>query len=115
MGGRGIKAADENSASPPEERKGLRGRLASHASGRRSGDQFCVYVFDRFVLPNLSRQQIEEAADGRLSLDELICTYIREQLSYRFVFMSDGKSALALERHIQRQGLAGELPLLNPL
>jgi hypothetical protein len=31
--------------------KGLYGRLASHASGRRSGDQFCIYVCDRFVLP----------------------------------------------------------------
>jgi hypothetical protein len=30
--------------------KGLRGRLKSHYQGRRSGDQFCVYVSDRYVL-----------------------------------------------------------------
>ena len=30
---------------------GLWGRLNSHASGRRSGDQFCIYVCDRLVLP----------------------------------------------------------------
>jgi hypothetical protein len=29
------------------------GRLNSHASGRRSGDQFCVYVCDRLVLPTV--------------------------------------------------------------
>src|SRR5262245_28262154 len=39
---------------------GLRQRLASHAGGRRSGDQFCVYVSDRFVLPTLSSAEIAE-------------------------------------------------------
>lgn len=29
---------------------GIRDRLAAHRNGRRSGDQFAVYVFDRFVL-----------------------------------------------------------------
>jgi hypothetical protein len=32
--------------------KGLASRLRSHASGRRSGDQFCVYVADHYVHPN---------------------------------------------------------------
>jgi hypothetical protein len=45
--------------------------LASHASGRRSGDQFCIYVFDRLVLPTLGRQQIQNAARGQLPLDSL--------------------------------------------
>ena len=34
---------------------GFASRLRSHASGRRSGDQFCVYVADHYVLPELSR------------------------------------------------------------
>jgi hypothetical protein len=33
--------------------RGLYDRLKSHASGRRSGDQFCVYVCDRLVLPRV--------------------------------------------------------------
>src|SRR3954454_17261883 len=41
------------------------GRLASHASGRRSGDQFCVYVCDRLVLPAL-RDRLGEVADVSL-------------------------------------------------
>ena len=37
---------------------GLFNRLAAHASGRRSGDQFCVYVADVFVLPQLTTSEI---------------------------------------------------------
>ena len=33
--------------------KNLQGRLSQHASGGRSGGQFCVYVGDRLVMPNL--------------------------------------------------------------
>jgi hypothetical protein len=36
------------------EGRGLASRLRSHASGRRSGDQFCVFVADHYVLPELS-------------------------------------------------------------
>src|SRR5215469_11648036 len=38
--------------------KGIRDRLDAHANGRRSGDQFCVYVCDRLVLPTLSQSEI---------------------------------------------------------
>src|SRR4051794_12863720 len=30
---------------------GLASRLRSHHRGRRSGDQFCVYVADHYVMP----------------------------------------------------------------
>ena len=94
---------------------GLRSRLASHASGRRSGDQFCIYVFDRLVLPALSLQQIQDAARGQLSLDGLTRQLIRQSLSYRFTVVSDAVTARAVEREIQREGLANGPPLLNPL
>jgi hypothetical protein len=42
--------------------KGLASRLRSHASGRRSGDQFCVYVADHYVLPELTREQTSRSA-----------------------------------------------------
>ena len=48
---------------------GLRDRLGSHATGRRSGDQFCVYVADRLVLPELASHQLSAVASGRLSLE----------------------------------------------
>src|SRR5205823_12926567 len=54
------------------EGRGLASRLRSHAKGRRSGDQFCVYVADHYVLPELSREQIEDIRDSRLSMDALV-------------------------------------------
>ena len=39
---------------------------ASHG-GRRSGDQFCVHIADHYVLPELTREQIEAIRDLRLS------------------------------------------------
>lgn len=90
------------------------GRLNSHASGRRSGDQFCVYVSDRLVLPTL-HNRIHEIADGSLSLDTATREYIRGNLGFRWVAMDNGKTAFEAERRLQRgEGLCGK-PLLNPL
>jgi hypothetical protein len=99
----------------PGRPRGLRDRLRSHASGLRSGDQFCIYVFDRLVLPILTHEQIQLASAAKLSLDKLTRTYVRERLSYRFVVLDHWQSAITLERLIQREGLSGELPLLNPI
>ena len=65
--------------------KGLWTGLSSHASGRRSGDQLCVFVGDRFVVPGLAPSQQQQLAAGDLSLDSLIRAFVRERLTYRFV------------------------------
>jgi len=57
MSGRALTAEGINAPDGPSKTKGLWTRLNSHASGRRSGDQFCVYVCDRFVIPHLSVEQ----------------------------------------------------------
>jgi hypothetical protein len=54
MGGRALGPSADTNRPASTKLTGLRSRLASHASGRRSGDQFCIYVFDRLVLPTLS-------------------------------------------------------------
>ncbi|MCW2746022.1 MAG: hypothetical protein JWM48_2572 [Mycobacterium sp.] len=116
MSGRGM-AADAHldpAAAAATKPKGLRDRLNSHSSGRRSGDQFCVYVCDRLVLPTLTRAQIDDIAAGNLLLDSLTRNFIRSELSYRFLVLSDGRAAAALEDRVRREGLAGGLPLLNP-
>jgi hypothetical protein len=115
MAGRAIGPSSDMSEPVSSKLTGLRSRLASHASGRRSGDQFCVYVFDRLVLPMLSRQQIQQAARSQLSLDDLTRQLIRQSFSYRFTVLSDAAMARTVERDIQRDGLAGHPPLLNPL
>jgi hypothetical protein len=90
------------------------GRLASHASGRRSGDQFCVYVCDRLVLPT-GRDRIDDIAAGRFSLDQATRDYVRAELGFRMVQVADGGEALQVERLVQRGALAAGRPLLNPL
>ena len=115
MAGRALVPSSDTSEPVSAKLSGLPSRLASHASGRRSGDQFCVYVFDRLVLPTLSRQQIQEAARGQLSLDDLTRQLIRQSFGYRFTLLSDAAMARAVERDIQRDGLVGQPPLLNPL
>jgi hypothetical protein len=92
--------------------RGLKSLGAS--SGRRSGDQFCVYVCDRFVVPKLSLDQQEQVAEGRLPLDKLTRQLIHDRYAYRFAITSDGAAALALEREIQRGALSAGKPFLNP-
>ena len=107
----GIEAAGSRS---PARVTGLRDRLGSHRSGRRSGDQFCVYVFDRLVLPSLTNEQISAAAAGRLRLDDEVRRFVREHLAYRWVATADGRAAFRLEAALVTEGINGELPLLNP-
>src|SRR5215203_2287159 len=64
MSGRGYSEGSTRAGS-----SGPWGRIASHASGRRSGDQFCVcYVADRLVLPGI-HNRLGEIAAGSLSID----------------------------------------------
>jgi hypothetical protein len=94
--------------------QGLYTRLQSHASGRRSGDQFCVYVADRLVLPTLSQTDIADIASGRHSMDAFVRRYIHENLSYRFVMVRDGAAAYGLEAMIKGGEWEHGRPLLNP-
>jgi hypothetical protein len=110
MSGRGITAETLRRNRP----QGLYTRLKSHASGRRSGDQFCVYVADRLVLPALSQDDIAAIASGRHQMDALVRRFIHDNLSYRFVTLPDGASSLALESTIRRGALRHGKPLLNP-
>jgi hypothetical protein len=93
---------------------GLYTRLHSHASGRRSGDQFCVYVADRLVLPRLSPENIASIASGRHQMDAFVRRYIHEYLHYRFCIMTDGAQAYAVEAAIKTGLLEPGRPLLNP-
>jgi hypothetical protein len=116
MSGRGAQREDFV-ASPDQvsRAKGLWTRLNSHASGRRSGDQFNVYICDRFIVPDLTAAQQRQIGAGQLLLDQLTRTFIREQLSYRFAVYADGFEALAVERAVRGGALSAGCPYLNPL
>jgi len=110
MSGRGI-AADTVRRNTPH---GIYTRLQSHASGRRSGDQFCVYVADRLVLPTLTQEDIAAIASGRHQMDAFVRRYIHENLSYRFVILADGVASYAVEAAIKNGEWEHGRPLLNP-
>lgn len=109
MSGRSIETAGAR------KRYGLVTRLASHANGRLSGDQFCVYVANRFVVPSLSPTQLPLFASGELRLDSLVRTYVAEHLEYAFVVVETSRQAHDLERTGRSGKLLGVKPTLNPL
>lgn len=110
MSGRGMTTETIRRNTP----RGIYTRLKSHASGRRSGDQFCVYVADRLVLPALSQDDIAAIASGRHQMDAFVRRYIHENLCYRFVMLPDGAAAYAVEAAIRSGEWKHGRPLLNP-
>jgi hypothetical protein len=117
MSGRGAQREDFVAISDDSTRqpKGLWTRLNSHASGRRSGDQFNVYVCDRFVVPVLTPQQQQQIGAGQLSLDQMTKQFIHDKLGYRYAVVADGAQALALEREVRAGKLQAGRPFLNPI
>ena len=110
MAGRAITA--ERTSTKPT---GLWDRLRSHADGRRSGNQFCIYVCDRFIVPSLSPEQQDQIGAGALSLDHLTRRYIHDKLAYRYVITPTPADARSLEQLVQSGALQAGAPFLNPL
>ena len=120
MSGRGAQREDFVAGPDQQSQaKGLWPRLNSHASGRRSGDQFNLCICDRFIVPALTAVQQREIGHGRLLLDQLAKGFIRAHLSYRFSYWfaiyGDGAETLAIERAVRAGGLSVGRPYLNPL
>lgn len=88
--------------SQQKKRYGLITRLASHASGRLSGDQFCGYVANRLVVPSLQMDQISAFASGKHTLERLTKSYIHCRFEYQFVISDTSKQAYALEMEARR-------------
>jgi len=114
MSGRGMSNEHLVESQAMGRKRGLYTRLNSHASGARSGDQFCVYIADRLVLPTLTQEEIKAISERSIAFDHLVREYIHANLSYRFVLTHDGEEAINLEREA-RSGSLGSLPFLNPL
>lgn len=88
-------------------------RIKKHASGRRSGDQFCVYIQDFHVIPDLIKGG--EYIPQKGLLDKLTKDYIHKNLSYRFVpFYTDDSDLIVyrMEKQI-KSGKLGFKPILN--
>lgn len=105
----------EKAVAAAKPKFGLVTRLASHASGRLSGDQFCVYVANRLVVPSIKPEQLAMFASGEMTLDRLTKAYIHERLDYQFAFAKSSAEAYAIERECRNGSVFGRKPLLNPL
>ncbi len=109
----GMAYAHRDSMNPRAH--GVFGRLQSHASGRRSGDQFAIYICDRFVVPVLSQDELGALARGDRLLDARTRDYIHDHLTYRVVLTDSGAAARELEDVVRRTGLPRSgRPQINP-
>jgi hypothetical protein len=111
MSGREIDS--KGNAAP--KKYGLITRLNSHASGRLSGDQFCVYVANRFVIPSLKAEELPLFASGALTLDARTKTFIRDHLDYAYALAETSADAYDLERAARSGQVFDVQPCLNPL
>ena len=96
-------------------RYGLVTRLNAHWNGRLSGDQFCVYVANRLVIPDLRSDELEMFRSGEITLDMLTRHYIRERFEFQHSVVNSSANAHLLERHCREGVVFDQVPLLNPL
>ena len=110
MSGREIEKKRDS-----KKKYGLITRLHSHASGRLSGDQFCVYVANRLVIPSLQQDDLPKFADGELKLDSFTKTYIHNNFEYQYCLVDSSAEAYEMELKARNGELFGQKPILNPL
>lgn len=111
MSGREIDS--KGKAAP--KKYGLVTRLNSHASDRLSGDQFCVYVANWFVIPSLKTEELALFSSVALTLDARTKTFIRDHLNYTYALVDTSADAYELERAARQGAVFGVQPYLNPL
>jgi len=90
-----------------------RSRIIQHDQGRRSGDQFCIYIQDFYVIPSIINTQYT-AKKGYL--DTLTKEFIQKRLSYRYLVVQtddSDKIVRRLERELQSNEHGFGVPKLN--
>jgi hypothetical protein len=90
-----------------------RSRIIQHSQGRRSGDQFCIYIQDFYVIPSIINKTYEPKKGY---LDTLTKEFIQSRLTYRYlVIQSDDSDKVVrrLERELQSNQHGHGVPKLN--
>lgn len=109
----GISYRDPATTTNPQAR-GILGRLTTYYRGRRTGD-LPLAICDRYVVPDLSTDQLEGLRTGATKLDDLTRQFMHDRLTIRWATCT-GDDARAIEHQIRSSGLPGHgPPLLNPL
>ena len=98
-----------------EGKKNPRGRIQQHRSGRRSSDQFCTYIQDFYVLPEILKAG--SYIPKKKSLDDMTKDYIHNKLFYRFVMVDDVNRSeiISMEDEIRKGVFGFPQPVLNGL
>ena len=90
-----------------------RSRIIQHSQGRRSGDQFCIYIQDFFVIPQLIGK---DYTPKKGYLDQLTKEFIQSRLTYRYLVIQTEDSDVEvrrMERELQRDMHGHGSPRLN--
>ena len=90
-----------------------RSRIIQHAQGRRSGDQFCIYIQDFYVIPSIINN---EYTPKKGYLDTLTKEFIQTRLTYRYLVLQtedSDKIVRRLERELQSDVHGFGSPKLN--
>ncbi len=98
-----------------KKKYGLVTRLHSHSTGRLSGDQFCVYVANRLVVPSLQQTDLPLFSNGELKLDTLTKSFIQDYLDYQYIIVNSSTEAYSLETKARNGELLGQKPKFNPI
>jgi len=108
-----LKEADAGLPVGDVKTRDPRSRIRQHIQGRRSGDQFCIYIQDFYVIPDLIRS---DYTPRKGHLDELVRNFIQSRLTFRFVvFQTDDSDQIVrrLEREIQSGRHLNQRPIIN--
>ena len=79
-------------------------RIRSHYSGQRGGDQFCLYVYDKYI------HSIRKGELSTREVNRLTSEWARRSVRFRCVPVPDPEST-ELEIELRRE----LRPILNPL
>jgi hypothetical protein len=90
-----------------------RSRIRQHSQGARSGDQFCIYIQDFYVIPELIGKPYTPLKG---QLDRLTRDFIQTRLNYRYLVIQSeesDKEVRQIERDLQSNKHGFGLPKLN--
>lgn len=91
----------------------LKHRLGDHFRGTKS-DVFPIKVFERIILNQITKKEIEEVTNGKKEIRHLARNYIRTNFTFTFATTTEFTLAKKTELYVRKGGL-GQKPLLNPL
>ena len=91
----------------------LHHRLRDHITGTKS-DVFPIYVFERFVISDLTESEIDLIKSGEKGIRHYARNYIQDNLSFTFATTTNFQDAVETENYVRKGGL-GTKPIINPL